>query len=90
MKRVSRERASERRSREGSAPSLARSREAHFAYPNRRACSQASGLVIEHESTGDEERLVKNLAIKNYKAAAVGVTKLSPLHDKVFEEIGKE
>ena len=23
-------------------PSLARSREAHFAYPNRRACSQAS------------------------------------------------
>ena len=25
-----------------SVPSLARSREAHFAYPNRRACSQAS------------------------------------------------
>ena len=25
-----------------SAPSLARSREAHFAYPNRRACSQAN------------------------------------------------
>ena len=37
VKRVSRERASERRSREGP-----RSREAHFAYPNRRACSQAN------------------------------------------------
>ena len=36
VKRVSRERASERRSREGQ-----RSREARFACPNRRACSQA-------------------------------------------------
>ena len=36
VKRVSRERAS--------AP-LARSREAHFAYPNRRDCSQASGAT---------------------------------------------
>ena len=35
VKRVSRERASEQRSHEG------RSREAHFACPNRRACSQA-------------------------------------------------
>ena len=35
VKRVSRERTSERRSRVG------RSREAHFAYPNRKACSQA-------------------------------------------------
>ena len=44
MKRVSRERASERRSREGQrkGPSLARSREARFACPNRRACSQAN------------------------------------------------
>ena len=41
---VSRERASERRSREGQGkgPSLARSQEAHFAYPNRRACSRAN------------------------------------------------
>ena len=30
-----------------SAPSLARSREAHFAYPNRRACSQASFGYVE-------------------------------------------
>ena len=50
----------------------------------------SSGRVIEHECTGDEELLVKNLGIKNYKAAAVGVTKFSPLHDKVLEEIGKE
>ena len=61
-----------------------------FTRSNRRACSQASGLVIEHECTGDEERLVKNLGIKNYKAAAVGVTKFSPLHDKVLEETGKK
>ena len=46
--------------------------------------------MIEHECTGDEELLVKNLGIKNYKAAAVGVTKFSPLHDKVLEDIGKE
>ena len=49
----------------------------------------SSGRVIEHECTGDEELLVKNLGIKNYKAAAVGVTKFSPLHDKVLEETGK-
>ena len=44
VKRGSRERASERRRREGPAktPSLARSREARFAFPNRRACSQAT------------------------------------------------
>ena len=30
------------RTRERAAPSLARSREAHFAYPKRRACSQAT------------------------------------------------
>lgn len=36
------------------------------------------------------ELLVKNLGIKNYKATAVGVTKFSPLHDKVLEEIEKE
>ena len=39
VKRISRELASERRSREGP-PSLARSREVHFACPNRRVCSQ--------------------------------------------------
>ena len=41
---VSRERASERRSRQGQGkgPSLARSQEPHFAYPSRRACSQAT------------------------------------------------
>ena len=50
----------------------------------------SSGRVIEHECTGDEELLVKNLGIKNYKAAAVGVTKFSPLHDKVLEETGKK
>ena len=42
------------------------------------------------ECTGDEELLVTNLGIKNYKAATVGVTKFSPLQDKVLEEIGKE
>ena len=35
-------RASERQSLEGLGPSLARSREARFACPNRRACSQAT------------------------------------------------
>ena len=40
VKPVSRERASERRSREG------RSCEARFACPNRRACSQATGWMI--------------------------------------------
>ena len=50
----------------------------------------SSGRVIEHECTGDEELLVKNLGIKNYKAASVGVTKFSPLHDKVLEETGKK
>ena len=44
VKRVSRERASERQSREGQSPSLARSREARFARPNRRACSQAKNM----------------------------------------------
>ena len=44
-KRVSRERTSEGRSREG--PSLARSREASFARPNRRACSQANFETIQ-------------------------------------------
>ena len=46
VKRVSRECASERRSSEGQrkGPSLARSREAHFACPNRRACSQANSM----------------------------------------------
>ena len=44
VKGVSRKRASERRSRkgQGKGPSLARSREAHLAFPNGRACSQAS------------------------------------------------
>ena len=42
VKRVSRERVSERRR----APSLARSRKAHFAYPNRRACSQANNGTL--------------------------------------------
>ena len=68
VKQVSRERASARRSREGQTlcgvpgfpgsstflgPSLARSREARFACPNRRACSQAMffnkiGAMITH------------------------------------------
>ena len=43
-KRVSRERASEGRSREG--PSLVRSREAR---PNRRACSYAKGTLLSSE-----------------------------------------
>ena len=41
VKRVSRERASDRRSREGPRPLAA-----HFAYPNRRACSQARVNVV--------------------------------------------
>ena len=50
VKRVSRERASERRSREGLGRSLTRSREARFACPNRRACSQAimEGTFYNH------------------------------------------
>ena len=52
VKRVSRECASEQRSREGPAPSLARSREAHFAYPNRRACSQASSGLHGRSNKG--------------------------------------
>ena len=43
VKRVSRERASKRGSREG------RSREACFACPNRRACSQAKFDVNAHD-----------------------------------------
>ena len=48
VKGVSGERASKRRSREGQGkgPSLARSREAHFAYPNRRACLQAYAWIV--------------------------------------------
>ena len=49
VKRVSRERASEQASGEaarGLGPSLARSREAHFARPNRRACSQANRAPV--------------------------------------------
>ena len=43
VKRVSRKRASKR----PSGPSLALSREARFACPNRRACSQASGVWLK-------------------------------------------
>lgn len=50
----------------------------------------SGGRVVEHECTGAEELLVKNLGLKNYKTAAVGVTKFSPLHDKVLVEIGRE
>ena len=49
VKRVSRERASKQASGEaarGLGPSLARSREAHFARPNRRACSQANRAPV--------------------------------------------
>ena len=47
VKRVARERASERRSREGQrSPLLARSRETRFACPNRTACSQANCNAI--------------------------------------------
>ena len=37
-----------------SAPSLARSREAHFAYPNRRACSQARQGALDVRGRGRE------------------------------------
>jgi len=50
----------------------------------------SGGRVVEHECTGAEELLVKNLGLKNYKTAAVGVTKFLPLHDKVLAEIGRE
>ena len=63
VKRVSRERASERRSRKG--PSLARSREAHFACLNRRACSQANSYIsvrpLRHRAKRrDQKRKNKN------------------------------
>ena len=32
----------------------------------------------------------KKSGLKNYEAAAVGVTKFLPLHDKVLAEIGRE
>ena len=51
VKRVSRERASEQASGEaarGLSPSLARSREAYFARPNRRACSQANRAPVNN------------------------------------------
>ena len=64
VKRVSRERASERRSRKG--PSLARSREAHFACLNRRACSQANSYIsvrpLRHRA---KEGIKKEKRIKN-------------------------
>ena len=50
----------------------------------------SGGRVIEHQCTGAEELLVKSLGLKNYKTAAVGVTKFLPLHDKMLVEIGKE
>ena len=51
VKRVSRERVSERRS-----PSLTRSREAGFACPNRRACSQATVGEASSAPTVDKKR----------------------------------
>lgn len=34
--------------------------------------------------------LLTNLALKNYNAAAVGVTKLAPLNSKMVVEVGKQ
>ena len=60
VKQVSRERASERRA----APSLAHSRKAHFAYPNRRACSQTVLVSISSSlgsgSIGPESHMLNN------------------------------
>lgn len=49
-----------------------------------------SGRVIERECDGHEKVLVSNLGLKNYKAAAVGVTKFEPLRSKVVVEVGKQ
>ena len=48
------------------------------------------GRVIEHECDHYEKLVVSNLALKNYNAAAVGVTKFSPLNSKVVVEVGKQ
>ena len=47
--------------RGASAPSLARSRKAHFAYPNRTACSQASKRSVHLTETMEGQ-------IKSYSA----------------------
>jgi len=39
-----------------------------------------SGRVIEHECGDHEKLLDTNLAVKNYNATAVGVTKFYPLN----------
>ena len=56
VKRVSRECASERQSREGQ-----RSREARFACPNRRACSQASMLLKRATGRGKRKEAKRNV-----------------------------
>lgn len=48
------------------------------------------GRVVEHECTGAEELLVRNLALKNYKATGSGVRKFSPLFENVLQEVGRE
>ena len=50
----------------------------------------SSGRVVEHVCTGAEELLVRNLALKNYKAAGSGVRKFSPLLENVLQEVGRE
>ena len=51
----------------------------------------SSGRVIEHECKDiNEELFVKNIALKNYKAAAAGVTKLAPLMKETTVQIAKE
>lgn len=50
----------------------------------------SSGRVIEHECTGHEELLVKNLCCGNYRAAAFGVVNFVPLKKQVLVQVGKE
>ena len=69
VKRVSRERASERRS-----PSLARSREARFACPNRRACSHAMALPAWATK---EKRNVGSCCLKSFTGFKIWATTLN-------------
>ena len=69
VKRVSQERASGRRS-----PSLARSREACFACPNRRACSQAMELPAWATK---EKRNVGSCCLKSFTGFKIWATTLN-------------
>ena len=46
--------------------------------------------MIEHETSPEEKMLVANLALKNYKAAAYGLTKFEELNSKVVLEVGRQ